>query len=349
MSENNRIEWIDSAKGIGIFLVIIGHTPIHPMLRVNIFAFHIPLFFLLSGLLFSNRKPFKEFIKGKAKSLLIPYVAFSVISAIMVKLLINQPVPLLHFLKTMLISERNQIDYNLTLWFLTSLFVIELIFYFISKYLKNKYLVIVVSLLSGYLSFTYLGAQNALKVLPWSLDQSLLFLSFFGLGYFLKQSGFLRKDHKKSLGLILLSVAYIVLVFKGNVYTQVWERIHVPFDLGFFRYYIWAVAAIGFVLYISQYISVLNSLSFMGKNSLIFFTLHTSLAFSLYNRFIAVKLNPHIHDMNFLGLVISLFSIVILTPFVLMINNYVPFIIGKKKARNERAKEYNPGGQSVGH
>lgn len=45
-----RIQWIDIAKGISIFLVIIGHTAPFGILERNIiFSFHMPLFFILSG------------------------------------------------------------------------------------------------------------------------------------------------------------------------------------------------------------------------------------------------------------------------------------------------------------
>ncbi|WP_075580419.1 acyltransferase family protein [Acidaminococcus massiliensis] len=45
-----RIQWIDIAKGITIFFVIIGHTAPFDILERNmIFSFHMPLFFILSG------------------------------------------------------------------------------------------------------------------------------------------------------------------------------------------------------------------------------------------------------------------------------------------------------------
>ena len=45
-----RIEYIDLAKAIGIFLVCLGHT-VDPdtQLKTIIYAFHMPLFFILSG------------------------------------------------------------------------------------------------------------------------------------------------------------------------------------------------------------------------------------------------------------------------------------------------------------
>ena len=47
-----RIFWIDALRGIGIFLVVLGHTfwKGHNV----IYAFHMPLFFFISGILFKT-------------------------------------------------------------------------------------------------------------------------------------------------------------------------------------------------------------------------------------------------------------------------------------------------------
>jgi acyltransferase len=328
MSANKRIAWLDTSKGIGIFLVIIGHINIDPSIRGQIYAFHMPLFFILSGLLFSNRKPFKDFLLNKTRSLLIPYVAFSVIAVILVKLLIDQPSN--HFVKTMIVSKRNNIDYDQPLWFLTALFIIEIIFYFISKYFKNKYFILVAVLVIGYYSSSQLGALAATNILPWSLDQALFYLFFFGLGYFLKQSGFLNKDLKRSLVLIVPSIIYVYFLFNVFIYDKVWAMVHLPLDLFFFKYCLWAVLAIAFVLYLSQYLSVLAAINFFGRNSIVLFALHTCLGFNLYNLYFAEKINPLFKNPTTLGIVITLFCLIVLTPVIFIVNKYIPFILGKK-------------------
>ena len=78
--QETRIRWIDTAKLIGIFLVILGHLPlaagksgISP--ATFIYTFHMPLFFFLSGLVEKNR-PVRQTLVRSAKSLLIPYAAY---------------------------------------------------------------------------------------------------------------------------------------------------------------------------------------------------------------------------------------------------------------------------------
>lgn len=59
----DRISWIESLKGIGIILVVLGHT-FWGGTKV-IYAFHMPLFFFVSGMLFKEetRNPKKYLIK----------------------------------------------------------------------------------------------------------------------------------------------------------------------------------------------------------------------------------------------------------------------------------------------
>ena len=108
--EQNRILWLDAAKGIGIILVILGH--IIPMDRSSchyIYSFHIPLFFVLSGIIhrikrekYSGTKDSSQpvqqsyfrinftkevfvFLKRKCQTLLYPYAVFSFLGLIFIR------------------------------------------------------------------------------------------------------------------------------------------------------------------------------------------------------------------------------------------------------------------------
>lgn len=73
-----RLQWIDIAKGIGIILVVIGHSkPPENILQI-IRSFHMPLFFFVSGLVYHERsidvyssaaRLKKDFVR-----LVIPYI-----------------------------------------------------------------------------------------------------------------------------------------------------------------------------------------------------------------------------------------------------------------------------------
>jgi fucose 4-O-acetylase-like acetyltransferase len=87
-----RIGWLDSAKGLGMILVVVGHalgglidsTPdaVQPGFRTLfflIYTFHMPLFFLLSGLLVRRRleKGAGIFVRGLLPTMVWPYFLWS--------------------------------------------------------------------------------------------------------------------------------------------------------------------------------------------------------------------------------------------------------------------------------
>lgn len=89
----SRIDWVDIAKGIGIVLVVVGHTlrglanadlmawtPVPRFVDQFIYSFHMPLFFLLSGLFLTrsvSKLSFTQFLADKCRTILYPYVVWS--------------------------------------------------------------------------------------------------------------------------------------------------------------------------------------------------------------------------------------------------------------------------------
>ena len=71
-AEQSRAEHLDIAKGIGITLVIFGHlSQSSEMLRILVYSFHMPLFFLISGYLNKENRTLKK-LKKDAVSLIRP-------------------------------------------------------------------------------------------------------------------------------------------------------------------------------------------------------------------------------------------------------------------------------------
>ena len=77
-----RFDYIDIAKGIGILMVVWAHIMIVGWTHRVIYAFHMPLFFFLSGMLFQRDKysSFVKFVSKRTKRLLIPYVVYSIVT-----------------------------------------------------------------------------------------------------------------------------------------------------------------------------------------------------------------------------------------------------------------------------
>ena len=64
---------IDNVKGLGIILMVLGHSSIpHPLYNA-IFTFHMPLFFILSGYLYKKRA-LADVIKNNFQKVMKPYL-----------------------------------------------------------------------------------------------------------------------------------------------------------------------------------------------------------------------------------------------------------------------------------
>lgn len=141
-ADKKRLDYIDIAKGIGIILVILGHRNVSQNIKQFIYAFHMPLFFMLSGYLFKYKNQgFGRFIKAKAKSLLVPFLFFTFLAGmlqILINLVFSQngTVSSLEILLDMFYL-RGKVSPNVFLWFLMVLFIVEVFFYLFLKAINS--------------------------------------------------------------------------------------------------------------------------------------------------------------------------------------------------------------------
>ena len=86
--KKKRLDYLDFSKCIAIFLVIWGHASPNgssPAYRVALYSFHMPLFFLVSGMVVSrhrhsyDKEHWKNFIIKNITTLLVPYLIWGAI------------------------------------------------------------------------------------------------------------------------------------------------------------------------------------------------------------------------------------------------------------------------------
>ena len=317
---------IDVLKGIGIFLVVLGHTPISASLCHLIFSFHMPLFFFLSGFVFKKAPMFDFFIK-KVKRIMIPYYIFSLVSFLMYFSLNhkNSIFTIKDFIIGTVLGISNDfyLSWNIALWFLPSLFFLNIMlnFLFIFKNKKIKYLILTdLSAIGVYI--TYLK----LPILPFHIYSSLLMIPFFILGFMTKKyyTSFTLKS--KILESFITMGLLLAGLYMGYLNTQSPDvRFHIignplTFYLGA------SLSIIGFLL-LSKNIKYNNALEWLGINSLAILLIHLKVRF-LSVKFISSFLNSN-SDIN--GILISILSILMMIIPIFIINKYVPFVVGVKK------------------
>ena len=145
----DRDSTFDFAKGFGMLLVMFAHINYTEPIHTIIYSFHMPLFFIISGMLFDASKhfSFKPFLFRRIKSILLPYIIFSIISLVVTVIIQGLTFPndfsIANIIKEILkiVLDRTYKDLsvinNPALWFLPCLFVIEILYFWINK-IKQK-------------------------------------------------------------------------------------------------------------------------------------------------------------------------------------------------------------------
>ena len=192
-----RIEWIDISKGIGIILVIMGHTI---ALRYSqwLYTFHLPLFFLLSGLVYNANKynHYTVLLRQKSKQILWPWLKFF-IGGLAVCLVIPEwrNALSLHQIAIELYTANTNNVQNSSIWYLICLFVTFNIFFFVNKIKRTKttlaiFVIIAILLLWQKDALNYFS-NNILHIpvnrLPLKFDSALVACVFFAIGVWNKE------------------------------------------------------------------------------------------------------------------------------------------------------------------
>ncbi len=78
-----RLTYLDVAKGIAMICIVLGHMGSAFIERV-VFPFHVPIFYLITGYFISTKRPMREFVARKARTLLVPYVLLCAVLTLLI-------------------------------------------------------------------------------------------------------------------------------------------------------------------------------------------------------------------------------------------------------------------------
>ncbi len=285
--QNERIHWIDIAKGIGIIFIIYAHELGSHDLRYLFYSFHIPLFLFLSGIVFKPYSNFFKFLKKCVNGLLIPYLLIAFASYVIWAINFtnfsftgNEEIK--QFLSIFYGNSNNGLmDFNNILWFLPTLFITRIMFYFLHKFVtKTSKLVLSLFLISiiGYVYSIYVNLK-----LPFGTETAISALVFYGSGYLWfnnEKAKTVIYNFRKILFPSLLIIGIIISTIEFNNYGQQIDMRLLHLN-NYFSFYFDAYAGIIAWISFSLILNKNNILEYLGKNSLVLFSWH----FILFNYF----------------------------------------------------------------
>lgn len=200
-----RILYLDLAKLVIIYLVILGHVifMMHDGLKIGgclynfIYSFHMPLFMLLSGFFVSKKMmnmPIHSMLIQKGKQLLLPTITCTIICCIYLFFFRDE------------VNYRDEIIGNS--WFLKTLFIYYVLFYLLNCIPLNKTILL---LFSTILLIVILGASTLQINLLWP---------FFCIGCLLKDYNYMERL-RNSLWLKVFFVFSFIVSYIVQLYYDI--------------------------------------------------------------------------------------------------------------------------------
>lgn len=177
----NRQTWIDTCRGIGILLVVLGHC--NPPFCNLIYAFHMPLFFILSGYLYKERKPVADYGKRMLRRYITPYFILCFIN-LLIALIWDRGENFGRYILGILYSRGTTtwMPNCSPLWFLTGI-TVALFLYNLIMYIGNRWLQGLSIVACVVVSYTLYLLE--VPKLPWNFDTALMAITFIALGHWL--------------------------------------------------------------------------------------------------------------------------------------------------------------------
>ena len=269
-----RIEFIDLAKGLCISLVLLYH--IHDFetnVERALLFFRMPLYYFLSGIFFKDYSGFIDFSIRKINKLIVPYLFFFLAGYIA-----GMIGYFLHFYEKGIVEEPfrwnmifdvftklgrgENIGYNAPIWFLISLFEVNIMFYLLKILIKNNAALLVACFCIGLVATLWVGA------LPYFGDYTLKALPFFAGGYMAKK-WLINPVWKKKIYFLIAVIGFAFIYSCAILPLHIRTSFIVTCLAGF--------VGIFMILSISQVLQKLPLISYIGRYSLIVLGFHTFL------------------------------------------------------------------------
>ncbi len=300
----NRIPYFDLAKGVCILLVIWFHLGVHTPFDPYLNAVRMPLYVFLSGLFFKTYGGILQLIRKKTKRLLIPFFFFYLTTSVLLPILAHNLLGI-NFETgqdwRLLYAFLTYHDFpNIPLWFLWGLFMLNVAFYALQRFIKSDILLGLSCLVLGIV----LG--NLLS-LPASISKAFGYFFYFYLGYMATRYDVIERLRVRKV----LPVSLALFVLAGFFCPTSGVLLYIQQTL-------LSVAGVLTLLLLCKAIKRLPYVSYVGRYSIMLLVTHEPLIRLLDVAHIG---NPYV---SFLLLAASYLAII---PFM---RRYMPHVTAQK-------------------
>ena len=329
-SRGGRIYWINLSKVIGMYLMIIGHLAIiNDYVIQLIFSFHMPLFFIMSGM-FHHPRALRETFGKVVKSLFVPFAIMTLIWIMYYFICrIKNHLPLSDFwsyIAGSIISPGHDFlmfhPLCIYLWFIMALAIIKIL----ASVFNNKALHCIVSVLGVLLDIILTRLHISL---PLTLNSVLITMPFFTIGYMFS-SFFTHKF--SSITETCLLVFGVLVVFVAGTYNGTVDININLYGNNIILYLICGIAGSIAVFSLSKLLHVMiprehKIINVLSNGTLLMVGFSKFLS-SIYISIVSIALNSRLLDTTVGGMTVGLFTLISFYPLTILVKKYIPAIIG---------------------
>ncbi len=317
---NQRVEFLDVAKFIGLVLVLFCHIP-YPEgnFHIWVYSFHMPLFFFISGVFFS---PEKFTVVKSVVKLLVPFVLFNLI-ACLISFLIGSifsgsfKLPMLHW--NAMLHGGYPIGSS---WFLLSLCIIRVFIGLLLKW-SNNFVLIGLSLLVMAL---FLLTQDDKTWSVLSIGPSVLGLPFYLTGFYMKDAVVDIRHFNKWYMSVAAVVLSILALYNGQVGIHATD-----YGRNILLFFVFGVVGTLAVISLSAWIHLPRRLVAVFMDGALFFICMHTLIFE----YLILCWNKVSGDFSGNTLtekiVFTILTFAVSFPIIIFLLRHAPFMLGKSK------------------
>lgn len=320
-----RIGWIDISRGLAFLMVIYSHTD---YCDSNIMRFFSPIFlttfFFVSGYLFKENQSFSFVFENRTRTLLLPFIILGTIMIILSQIFsFHEHVTLIDSIKGLLFQN----GHNQILWFIASLYIYSIIFYWVEKFSSSINMLFIYGLILFVIN-SLLGHWFMLPYIPWHIDAAGYACFYMALGKCYKYYENKIDNFISNKFLILLFIIYVCSIWYWDLHFNFMGSHYIIDSL--------IITIIGLILciYISKRLLHNNRLLlFVGSNTLFYFAFHGKV-FAVLQVLLSKFWPAYIIGQNTLSdfgiavCIVLLDAGILIIPMII-INKYLPQILGK--------------------
>ncbi|MBI5550696.1 MAG: acyltransferase family protein [Desulfobacterales bacterium] len=371
LTEHERIQYIDVARCYAMAMVFFGHfverlmlldDPFAATLYRFIYAFHMVLFFVLSGFIAKPRDLALgawPYFKYRCVARLLPFVFFTLLfmglAAIFPGDFFNLKLPsLAGYRDGLALTARGIPMFCVPSWFLLMLFSVEMIHYFFFRMLgrgagaAGTDLKILAAIPAFYIAGYFLNLYGDFLNLPKQRTFNVLFVheavtmyAFYLTGLYFRRRKLLIGETPAGLVALGAAMTLLIVLLTFNLNQG-------PFNFNYHNavvilmsshgHIVWfpltALAGSLFVFFLGKITPARKTIVWMGQHTLILMCLN-GVFYHYINPGIARWVFAHYTGrpgMIFLaGLIVTVVSLGLCIPFVYLLNRYLPQLTGKPK------------------